>query len=89
MNRLIKYATVNSGREGRICERPKIIGWSLSQAGAPEMGIFRQQDRDVEPHVSADPDPALVPAITSCEQPSSSRVSGCAAAASAASAADE
>ena len=39
VNRLIKYATVNSGREGRICERPKMIGWSLSQAGAPEMGM--------------------------------------------------
>jgi len=24
MNRFIKYATVNSGRKGRICERPKI-----------------------------------------------------------------
>ena len=34
VNRFIKYATVNSGREGRICERPKMIGWSLSQAGA-------------------------------------------------------
>ena len=42
MNRFIKYATVNSGREGRICERPKMIGWSLSQAGAPEMGISEE-----------------------------------------------
>ena len=42
MNRFIKNATVNSGREGRICERPKMIGWSLSQAGAPEMGISEE-----------------------------------------------
>ena len=42
VNRFIKYATVNSGREGRICERPKMIGWSLSQAGAPEMGISEE-----------------------------------------------
>ena len=25
VNRFIIYATVNSGREGRICERPKMI----------------------------------------------------------------
>ena len=25
VNRFITYATVNSGREGRICERPKMI----------------------------------------------------------------
>ena len=43
----------------------------------------------VEPHGSTDPDPAVAPAATACEQPSSSRVSGCAAAASAAPAADE
>ena len=42
VNRFIKNATVNSGREGRICERPKMIGWSLSQAGAPEMGISEE-----------------------------------------------
>jgi hypothetical protein len=28
--------------EGRIYERPKMIGWSLSQAGAPEMGISEE-----------------------------------------------
>ena len=33
---------MNSGREGRICKRPKMIGWSLSQAGAPEMGISEE-----------------------------------------------
>ena len=33
---------MNSGREGRICESPKMIGWSVSQAGAPEMGISEE-----------------------------------------------